>query len=184
MIRRRYFSTFQLIQIMLLSALAVVAQVALRLPAIGLPGHAGLFDTAILVIVAGVVPRPGSAILAGVTCGLLSALLGLGYLGPLNTLFTFILMGIGVDLSMSLSGRRREHLAVTLVAGIAGNFGRLFARWAWGILSGAPAGFVALGLARSIVGYLIFGALGGLLAGLTLIALRRAGYFAYIREKR
>jgi hypothetical protein len=45
-------------------------------------------------------------------------------------------------------------------------------------------GFVALGLARAIVGYIVFGALGGLLGALTLAALRRAGFFAYLAEKR
>jgi hypothetical protein len=34
------------------------------------------------------------------------------------------------------------------------------------------------------VGYLIFGALGGLLGALTLKALRRAGFFSYLAEKR
>jgi len=50
--------------------------------------------------------------------------------------------------------------------------------------SGAPLGFVALGLLNSLIGYIVFGALGGLLGGLTLAALRRAGYFAYLAEKR
>ena len=53
-----------------------------------------------------------------------------------------------------------------------------------GALVGAPIGFVALGLARAIVSYLIFGALGGLLGALVLRALRRAGFFAYLAEKR
>jgi hypothetical protein len=45
-------------------------------------------------------------------------------------------------------------------------------------------GLIALGLLRAILGYVIFGALGGLLAGLTLAALRRAGFFSYLAEKR
>lgn len=49
---------------------------------------------------------------------------------------------------------------------------------------GAPVGFVALGLARAMIGYILFGALGGLLGGLTLLALRRAGFFAYMAEKK
>jgi hypothetical protein len=39
-------------------------------------------------------------------------------------------------------------------------------------------------LARALVGYIIFGALGGLLGALTLKALRKAGFFAYVAEKR
>ena len=45
-------------------------------------------------------------------------------------------------------------------------------------------GFVALGLTRAIIDHLLFGALGGLLGALTLAALRRAGFFAYLAEKR
>jgi hypothetical protein len=53
-----------------------------------------------------------------------------------------------------------------------------------GALTGAPVGFVALGLAWSMVTYVVFGALGGLLGALTLKALRKAGFFAYLAEKR
>ncbi len=45
---------------------------------------------------------------------------------------------------------------------------------------GTPVRFVALGLARAMLGHIIFGALGGL----TLIALRCAGFFAYLAEKK
>ena len=41
-----------------------------------------------------------------------------------------------------------------------------------------------LRLVRAMVGYVVFGALGGLLGGLTLVALRRAGFFAYLAEKK
>ena len=51
-------------------------------------------------------------------------------------------------------------------------------------MSGAPVGFVALGQLRAIIGYVVFGALGGLLGWLTLRALRRAGFFTYLAEKR
>jgi hypothetical protein len=53
-----------------------------------------------------------------------------------------------------------------------------------GAITGAPLGFVALGLAKAMIGYIIFGAVGGLLGGLTLLALRKAGFFAYLAEKK
>ncbi|MCP4536373.1 MAG: hypothetical protein GY832_04430 [Chloroflexi bacterium] len=53
-----------------------------------------------------------------------------------------------------------------------------------GTLTGAPVKFVALGLAKAIVGHIVFGALGGLLGSLTLRALHKAGFFAYLAEKR
>ena len=37
---------------------------------------------------------------------------------------------------------------------------------------------------RTPIGYVLFGALTGLLGALTLAALRRAGFFAYLAEKR
>jgi hypothetical protein len=43
---------------------------------------------------------------------------------------------------------------------------------------------VALGLLRAIIGYIVFGAIGGVLGWVTLKALRRAGFFAYLAEKR
>jgi len=36
---------------------------------------------------------------------------------------------------------------------------------------------------RALLNYVIFGAIGGLLGSLTLAALRKAGFFAYIAEK-
>jgi hypothetical protein len=68
--------------------------------------------------------------------------------------------------------------------GVFGHIGKFLVKWAMGAMSGAPLGFVALGEARAIVGYIVFGALGGLLGGVTLQALRRAGFFAYLMEKR
>ena len=41
-----------------------------------------------------------------------------------------------------------------------------------------------LGLLKALLGYIIFGALGGLLGSLTLRALGQAGFFEYIREKK
>jgi hypothetical protein len=64
-----------------------------------------------------------------------------------------------------------------------GHTGKFVVKWALSAITGAPAGFIALGLARALVGYVIFGALGGLLGALTLKALRKAGFFAYTAEK-
>ena len=83
-----------------------------------------------------------------------------------------------------LLGRRPENLVVAVPAAIFGHFCKFLVKWGLSVVIGAPVGFVALGLARSMVGYLIFGALGGLLGGLTLLALRRAGFFAYMAEKK
>jgi ABC-type thiamin/hydroxymethylpyrimidine transport system permease subunit len=180
--KRHYFSTFQLILLALFAALIVIAKIALRLP-LQLPGHTGIFWMAILIVAARVVERPGAASLVGFSSGLLAAFLGMGDFGPLDTVLSYTMAGVGTDLALLLLGNP-ENLLTASIAGMIGHLAKFLVKWAIGILSGAPIGFVALGLARTLVSYLVFGALGGLLGGLTLIALRKAGFFAYLAEKR
>ena len=180
--KERYFSTFQLILLALLAVLIVVAKVALRLP-LQMPGHSGLFWMAIVLVAAGVVRKPGATSLVGLTSGILAAFLNMGDFGALNTLLSYSMVGVGTDLSLLLLGNP-ESTAVAVLAGVIGHMGKFIVKWALGVLTGAPLGFVALGQARAVVGYIVFGALGGLLGSLTLRALRRAGFFAFLAEKR
>ena len=180
--RERYFSTFELILLALMAALVVVAKIAVRTP-LQLPGHTGIFWMAIVMVAAGVVRKPGAVSLVGLTSGLIAAFLGMGDFGALNTFFSYTAVGICTDLALLLLGSPENLVAATL-AGAIGHTGKFLVKWAFGILAGAPVGFVAFGLARALIGYIIFGAIGGLLGGLTLIALRKAGFFAYLEEKR
>ena len=107
----------------------------------------------------------------------------MGDFGALNTFLSYTMVGVGADLALLLLGDP-ENLVVAALAGTLGHLGKFVVKWAMGALTGAPLGFIALGLVRAIVGYLVFGVLGGLLGGLTLAALRRAGFFAYLAEKR
>jgi hypothetical protein len=93
------------------------------------------------------------------------------------------MVGVGTDLALLLLGNP-ENLTVAALAGTFGHLGKFLVKWALASISGAPVGFVALGLVRAVVGYIVFGALGGTLGGLTLAALRRAGFFTYLAEKR
>jgi hypothetical protein len=179
----RCFSTFQLILLALFAALIVVAKIALRLP-LQLPGHSGIFWMAIVIVAAGVVPKAGAASLVGLTSGIIAAFLGMGDFGALNTFLSYTVVGVGTDLALLLLGRRPENLVVAALAATLGHMGKFLVKWGLATVAGAPVGFVALGLARAIVGYLVFGALGGVLGALTLQALRRAGFFAYLAEKR
>lgn len=181
--RRPYFSTFQLILLALFAGLIVVAKIALKTP-LQLPGHSGLFWMALLVIAAGVVPKAGAASLTGLTSGILAAFLGLGDFGALDTLLSYLMAGVGVDLGLLILQARPENLLVAALAGTLGHLGKYLVKWIFGLISGAPLGFVALGLIWSLLSYIVFGALGGLLGGLTLLALRRAGFFAYLAEKK
>jgi len=182
-VKARYFSTFQLILLALFAALIVVAKVALRLP-LQLPGHSGIFWMAIMIVGAGVVPKAGAPSLIGLTSGILAAFLGLGDGGAVDTFLSYSMVGVGTDLALLLVGRRPESLVVAVLAGVFGHFCKFLVKWGLSVVIGAPVGFVALGLARAMIGYIVFGALGGLLGGLTLLALRRAGFFAYLAEKR
>lgn len=181
--KERYFSTFQLILLALLAALIVVAKIALRLP-LQLPGHSGIFWMAIVVVAAGIVPKPGAASLVGLTSGVLSAFLGLGDFGALNTLLSCTAVGVGSDLALWFLGGNPQNLAVAMLAATFGHVSKFLVKWGMGALTGAPVGFVALGLLKAVIGYVVFGALGGVLGALTLLALRRAGFFAYLAEKR
>lgn len=180
--KKQYLTLFELVLLTLFSALVVVSKIALRLP-VQLPGHSGLFWMALVVAAAGVVPKRGAASLVGLTSGILAAFLGMGDFGALNTLLSYSLLGVGTDLTLWLL-RDPENLVVAALAGTLGHLAKFLVKWVFGLISGVPLGFVALGLAWSLVNYLFWGALGGLLGGLTLRALRRAGFFAYLAEKR
>jgi ABC-type thiamin/hydroxymethylpyrimidine transport system permease subunit len=138
---------------------------------------------AIIVVASGIVRKPGAASLVGLTSGIIAAFLGMGDLGALNTLLSYAAVGIGTDLALWLLGGNAERLLVAMLAATLGHTGKFLVKWGLSVLAGAPVGFVALGLLRAIVGYVVFGALGGLLGALTLKALRRAGFFAYLAEK-
>jgi hypothetical protein len=137
----------------------------------------------ILIVSARLIPRRGAVSLVGLTAGILAAFLGLGDFGTLNTLLSYTLTGVTTNLALLLLGNP-ENLVVAALAGIFGHLGKFLVKYLFGIVSGAPVGFVALGLLRSLVFYVIFGALGGVLGALTLVALRKAGLFAYLEEKR
>jgi hypothetical protein len=94
------------------------------------------------------------------------------------------MIGVASDLVLWLLGGDPEKLVTAILVGLLGHLAKFLVKWVFGLVSGAPLGFIALGLLRSIIGYIVFGAIGGLLGWLTLKALRKAGFFAYLAEKR
>ena len=113
----------------------------------------------------------------------MAGFLGMGDFGALNTFLSYSAVGVGTDLALLLLGDP-ENPVVAALAGMLGHLAKFLVKWAFTVIAGAPVGFVALGLAKAVAGYVIFGALGGLLGAFTLKALRRAGFFAYLAEKR
>ena len=181
--KQRYFSTFQLILLALFSALVIVAKIALRTP-LQLSGHSGIFWMAIIIVGARVVPKLGASSIIGVTSGLLASFLGLGDFGALNTFLSYAMVGISSDVMLWLLRGHTDNAVVAILVGIFGHLGKFLTKWLFGVITGAPIGFVALGLLRAFLSYVIFGALGGLLGWLNLQDLKRAGFFAYLSEKR
>ena len=179
--KKRYFTTFELILLALFSALVVVAKIALRLP-VQLPGHSGLFWMVVVIVAAGVVPKRGAASLVGLTSGILATCLGMGDFGALNTTLSYTMVGLGTDLALWLLQNPENILAAALAEAI-GHLDKFVVKWVLGIITGAPLGFgpgpgvVAGQLCR-------LGCAGRHTCGLTLEALRKAGFFAYLAEKR
>lgn len=178
----RYFSTFQLVLLALFAALIIVAKIGLRLP-LQLPGHSGVFWMAIIIVGAGIVPKRGAASLIGLTSGILAAFLGMGDFGAINTFLSYTAVGLATDLALLLLPNLEQPIAATIAAAM-GHMGKFLVKWLFGIITGAPVGFIALGLLWAMVGYIVWGGLGGLLGSLTLKALRKAGFFVYMAEKR
>ena len=178
----RYFSTFELILLALFSSLVVVSKIVLHLP-VRLPGHSGVFWMAILIVARGLVPKPGALSLVGLTSGLLAAFMGLGDIGPIYTFFSYLASGVGVDLLAWFLGGV-DNLVVAGLVGIVGNVAKMLVKLAVAALMQIPAGFVAMGLLFSFITNTAAGALGGVLGWLILRALKRAGFFAYLAEKR
>jgi hypothetical protein len=181
-VNERYFSTFQLFLLALFAALIVVAKIALHLP-LQMSGHSGIFWMAIIIVAARVVPKRGAASLVGLTSGIMAAFLGLGDLGGLNTLLSYAMAGVGADLALLLL-RDQENIACAVLAGMFGHLCKYMVKWVFGMMAGAPVGFVALGVVKALFGYILFGGIGGLLGALTIRALRRAGFFTYMEEKK
>jgi len=180
--RPRYLSTFELLLLGMFSALVVTGNVALRFP-IKMPGHSGIVWMALLVTARAVVPRHGAAAVVGLLSGLMAAFLGAGDKGVLDTLLSYAAAGIGVDAIAAVAGRSAGALSCAL-AGAAGNLAKLGVKVLLELWIGIPTGFVLLGRLYPALTHALFGLAGGYLGFLVIRALRRAGYFAYLAEKR
>ena len=99
-------------------------------------------------LAAGVVPRHSAATLVGLTSGILAAFLGVGDFGALNTLLSYTAVGLGTDLALLLLGDPAQPV-MAMLAAVFGHVAKFLVKWGMGVLTGAPVGFVALGLARA-----------------------------------
>jgi hypothetical protein len=180
--RGERFSTFELLLLASFAALVAVGNLALRLP-IKIPGHSGAVWMAVLVTARSAVPRAGAATLTGLLAGGMASLLGIGDRGALVTLLSYTAAGAGVDAVLLGSGARAGAVRFAL-AGAAGNVAKLGLKTLLELWIGIPAGFVLFGRLPALLTHLFFGAAGGALGCLVVRALQRAGYFAYLAERR
>lgn len=77
-----------------------------------------------------------------------------------------------------------ENLISASIVGVLGHFGRCVFKWGYGMITGTPIGFIALGYASTLIGYQVFGTIGGFLGGLTLQTRQKAGLFVHLEERR
>lgn len=180
--RTRYFTTFELLLLGMFAALIVVGNVTLRFP-IKMPGHSGIVWMALLVTVRAVVPKAGTASTVGLLSGLIAALVGVGDKGALDTFLSYAAAGVGTDVIASVT-ELPGHAFACAAAGAAGNLAKLGTKTLLELWIGIPAGFLALGRLFPAITYTVFGLAGGYLGFLVIGALRRAGFFAYLAEKR
>jgi hypothetical protein len=176
------FSTFELVLLALFAALIVAANVAFKLP-LKMPGHSGLVWMALLVTAGAIVAKSGSVAIVGVFSGGIAALSGMGDKGGLDTMLSYTAAGVGVEVVRLVAGSLSRPLACA-IAGLAGNLTKFAAKTVLDLWIGIPAGFVVLGRMYPLLTYAVFGLVGGYLGFLVVDGLRRAGFFAYLAEKR
>lgn len=178
--RRQFFSTFELLLLALFAGLAVLGNVALRLP-VKMPGHSGLVWMAVLVTARGVVPKLGAVSTVGVLSGGLAAFMGVGDKGGLDTFLSYAAAGVAVDLVLAFVPLGAVTAAL---AGLAGNLAKLGVKVLLELWIGIPTGFLVAGRTFPAATHALFGLAGGYLGYLVLGSLRRAGLFTYLAGKR
>ena len=140
---------------------------------IGVPGHTGLLWMLILVAGRARAGRDGSAALMGVATALWGIPLGLGH-GLGYNLAMYGLVGAVLDVVARMPWVRLEHPVGGLVAGAVAHAAKFGFILAYALNAGIAKNFLALGLLTGFGSHLLFGALGGLAAGLLLWKRTRA----------
>jgi hypothetical protein len=174
-----YFRDFDLREALilaLLGALIVAAKIVVRLP-VKLTAHSTLFWMLFLVLGKGLVPRFGSGMMMGLFSGLLAVLMGVGKQGVF-VFFKFFVPGLTLDLLAPLLfllfGRQalaRPWAGATL--GILLNLAKLATGVALAHLLDFPLEKMEALVGVVMLGHVVFGGLGGVLAGLALRRLSR-----------
>ncbi len=170
--RARGFAVGEITVIALVAVMILLGKSVLRLP-IQVSGHGGVLWIAAMLIGRAAVRRPGATTLMGFVGGVLVALMQPGDAGFFFTVGKYLLPGITLDVLAPLVGRL-DQVTPAILAGAAAHSSKLVVDVLQQIVAGLPAALVVAGLTIDSVLHIAFGALGGLLAALTLQALIRA----------
>ena len=141
---------------------------------IGVPGHTGILWMFLLVYGRGLMERPGTGILMGVSAGLWLELLGVKQTLPYNVLL-HASVGSIMDVMAGTTYLRLSHPLGGLLAGATAHAGKYGFILVHAKVLALSKKFLLIGVFKSFALHLVFGALGGVAAGTVLwLALRHS----------
>ena len=141
---------------------------------IGVPGHTGILWMFLLVYGRGLMKRPGAGILMGASAALWLELLGVKQTLPYNLLL-LVSVGSIVDVVAAAPRIPLSHPLGGLLAGASAHAGKYGFILVHAKVLALPKSFLLVGVMWSFALHLVFGALGGLVAGTVLwLAMRRS----------
>lgn len=134
---------------------------------LGIPGHTGLLWMFLMVTGRAVVRRDGAGVVMGASTALWGVAIGLNHSLHYN-LALYSLTGLGLDLAVRAFRLELGHPLMALVAGAAAHLAKFLFILGYAVGLALPQQFLVVGVGRALGYHLLFGAAGGLLAGLTL----------------
>jgi hypothetical protein len=148
-----------------------------------MPGHSGLVWMALLVTAHEVIASRGAASATALLSALMAVSIGIGDKGLLDTLLSYTIPGVAVDLTIAATSHRSAALSYALAGG-AGNLAKLAVKVLLETWIGIPTGFALIGRGLPVVTHFVFGLAGGWLGALATGAARRASASTSLLEKR
>ena len=145
---------------------------------IGLPGHTGILWMFLLVYGRGQMDRRGTGLLMGATAAFWGEALDLRHTFVYNLLL-YTSVGAVIDTVAAVPGLRLSHPWGGLIAGATSHAAKYGFIVVHAKALALPKKFLLMGIVKAFAYHLVFGALGGVVAGLLLWAMLR-----YSREHR
>jgi ABC-type thiamin/hydroxymethylpyrimidine transport system permease subunit len=173
LMKKRYFSLFQLCFLAMMGALVYVLKTFIRSP-MSLPGHTAVFWVLPIVVGVGLVRKFGSATYVGVIAGLLIGFIGMADTGPFKFLEYFV-MGLTIDILAVVFRGHLDNVIVGFIIGSAGSLSKLFVNYNVSIMLGlSSSNLILVGIGLASISTCIFGGLGGVFSALVLRVCFRA----------